>query len=242
MTVLGDHRWLVFVLPGFLALFVAQFVSDLPEISDTRLPVTYIALTFISVSVPFCWLHVYGRIRKKNYTVESAIRSPAFLGSVFAFSLLVGLAFGMAHTTDYASAALRSVLGANIVPVSSQAELKQNLFKTINRPTDDFPDRQPYFQFADRNRYARFTFKEGRVSYEGSVGQYSGEGDGGQIYLSPGCIIENGTIAPVRGPGVWLNLDEVRDIQFVYSICSECALAIETAAGKQPPSLCPFRN
>lgn len=243
MSLFGEHRWLIFVLPGFFSLFVAMFISDLPEINDTRLPVVYIALTFVSVALPLGCLHLFGRITGKAYTIQSALRVPAFLAGVFVSSLVVGLLFGMANTTDVVSDYLRALFGNNLVTVSSHSELAQSLFQKINTPAERFPDRQPHFQYADTNLYTRFVFKEGNNSYEGAVGQYSGRSEKQQqVYLSPACLVEKGIVTPVAGPGVWLNLTDVREIQFIYSVCSECALVVEQAAGKPVPRSCPFKK
>lgn len=238
MNFFGDNRWLVFVMPGFLALFVAMFVSDLPEIRDAFLPIIYVALTFLSVALPLGALHVYGKFRDKTYTLESALRIPSVLISIFTCSILIGLAFGIANTTDVVSQILRAAFGNDNVIVVSHSELNRLLFR--NAGTDAFPDRQPHIEMQNHNLYVRFTFKGERATYEGSIGQYYGTGDKPQIYISPACRIEEGKMSLVQGPGAWLDLEEAEDIQFIYSSCSECAKMLELQAGKPAPKSCPF--
>lgn len=242
MKVFGDQGWLVFVLPGFIALFTAGFISDFPQIRDAQLPIIYIALTVLSVSVPFSCIHIYGRLKGKQYYIDSLIRSPSVVALIFLCSVILGFLFGIAHTTDYVSRGLRSVFGKDIILTSSHSELIKVLFK--NSYNEKFFDGQPHISDdlkKFRNRYARFRFSKGRSTYEGVVSDFFGSVDKPQVYLSPACIIGPRGVRVVKGPGVWLNLDEVSDIQFIYSVCSECAMALEIAAGQAVHQLCPFK-
>src|SRR5262245_13974680 len=98
MKFLDDHRWLVFVLPGFFALFVAGFVSDFPEIRDVELPIVYVALTALSVVIPLAVLHLYGRAKGIGYTTDSLPQRPRFVLGVFVTSIVLGFTFGIIHT------------------------------------------------------------------------------------------------------------------------------------------------
>jgi|GEM_PF-6445399 len=238
---LGEHRWLIFVLPGFIALFVAGFISDFPRIRDVQLPIVYVALTFLSVSIPLFIAQVYGRLLKKEYNINNLLRAPRFVAGVFLCSFVIGFIFGIAHTTDYISRALRNVFGNDIVLISSHSELIRVLFK--NAYNEKFLDGQPNVGRdlkRRKNRYARFSFSDDRKDYEGVIASFFSGEEKPQVYLSPACKISKNGVSIVKGPGVWLNLERVEDIQFIYSVCSECASALEVAAGKKPSTNCPF--
>ncbi|UVK38742.1 hypothetical protein LHFGNBLO_000020 [Mesorhizobium sp. AR10] len=244
MNFLGDQRWLIYVLPGFIALFVASFISDFPQIRDSQLPIVYIALTAMSVAIPLLAVHIYGKLRGIPFEFDSTIRSPMVLSAIFFSSVVLGFVFGVAHTTDYVSRGLRGVFGKDIVLTSSHSELIKVLFK--NAYNEKFTDGQPHldskYKRNHTNRYAIFTFAGDRKSYEGVVAEFFGTNDKPQVYLSPACSIEKGDPIVVRGPGVWLNLEGLEDIQFVYSVCSKCASELELAAGNEPSKKCPFYN
>ena len=240
MSILGEHRWIVFVLPGFIALFVASFISDFPEIRDSQLPIVYIALTLLSVAIPLLIVHIYGKVSRKGFLFGDIIRSPYIISSIFSCSVLLGFLFGVAHTTDYVSSGLRSVFGKDIILTSSHSELIKVLFRESYK--DGFEDGQPHktLKVDSTNRYARFRFSQNRESYEGVITSYFGGDDLPQVYLSPACLVRKDDVAPINGPGVWLNLEKVEAIQFIYDVCSMCATQIEIAAGNEPSSSCPF--
>ncbi|WP_455270916.1 hypothetical protein [Rhizobium herbae] len=129
MNFLGDNRWLVFILPGFIALFVASFISDFPEVRESQLPIIYIALTALSVSIPLAVVHAYGVIFKVPYTWNDIIRSPYVLLGILASSIVLGFLFGVAHTTDYVSRGLRGIFGRDIVLTSSHSDPLHQVLK-----------------------------------------------------------------------------------------------------------------
>jgi hypothetical protein len=238
----------VYVLPGFVALFVAGFISDLPEVRDVQLPVVYIALTTLSVLLPLAVVHVYGRRSGYSFPLDGLATSPKFVASVFMFSLLLGILFGVANTTDYVSRLLRSVFGKNLIMVSSQSEPFSLLLKTAGQadfadehdghPSKNVPEEIQQFT----TRYARFTFdKDGDATvYEGVVASFSERTERRQAYLTPACIIEGDTAIPIKGPGVWLNLEHIASVQFVYRSCSKCAAKLDQFANFKSELQCPF--
>jgi hypothetical protein len=244
MNFLGDQKWLVYILPGFIALFVASFISDFPQIRDTQLPIVYIALTALSVAIPLLCVHIYGRLRKIPFDFDATIHSLSVLSAIFACSILFGFAFGIAHTTDYVSRGLRAVFGKDIILTSSHFELIKYLFK--NAYNDKFPDGQPYIEDRKQrtNRYALFNFRKelGRHSFEGVITEFFGSTDRPQVYLSPACQIDGGKVTLIQGPGVWLDLEGIDEVSFVYSSCSKCASEIAIAAGQTARKPCPFYN
>ncbi|MDX8457281.1 hypothetical protein [Mesorhizobium humile] len=238
MNIFGENRWLVFVLPGFVALFVASFVSNLPEIPDSHLPIIYVALTTLSAVIPLGITHIYGIASGKKFELQSVLYSKYFVTSVFLCSLLLGLLFGIANSTDYFSAKLREVFGKDEILKASQSDLLSFLLK--NAYNSKFVDGQPHVVDKDTNRYARIKLSNESFSYEGVVTQFSVDPDDTEIYLSPACTIKKGKATLIKGPGVWLNMKDSKEIQFIYSICSICAAQVEISAGLPAPDTCPF--
>lgn len=239
MNFSGGNKWLVFVLPGFIALFVAGFISDLPEIPDAHLPIIYAALTKLSTIIPLSVVHTYGVITKKSLEIGSIIYSKYIVASIFICAIFIGLLFGVAHSTDYLSEKLRSVFGETAILKSSQLELLYVMLK--NAYNKKFVDAQPHVSNKDTNRYVRIIMPGNLKSYEGVVTQFSVGASERQIYLSPDCEVDGNTAELIHGPGVWLDVKNYNEIQFFYSVCSICAKQVEIAAGLKADFVCPFK-
>ena len=241
---LGDNRWIVFVLPGFLALFTAGFVSDFPQIRDVLIPFVYVALTAVSVSIPLLATHFLAVARGRRVYLGDLHRNVWFVTSTFAFSVLIGLLFGMAHSTDAVSHAMRSWFGKNIILVSSHTETLRLLFREAYQPdfVDEY-DGNPYIHDKERNVFVRLTYgntEDVRVSH-GVVHSYFGRVERPQVYLSPACKEETGNVVPIEGPGLWVNLDNLIEVEFQYQGCSSCAAALKRESGHGPlRTVCPF--
>jgi hypothetical protein len=237
MEFFGDKRWLVYVLPGFLALFVASFISDLPKISDAQLPITYIALTVLSVAIPIGVAHIYLRWRNESRTLSQVIQQPAVVSSTFVLSIIFGFLLGAFNNTDSVSEELRSVFGKDKVLTATHTGVLRYLFKKSQSPDLADLDGIPYLDrsFKEfRNRYMRFDFGSAHDSYEGVVTMYSGSDEKPQAFLSPVCVIKNGQVTPHIGTGIWLSLVKLENVQVLYNECSQCAAQIETMFDRKP--------
>jgi hypothetical protein len=244
MEFFGDKRWLVYVLPGFLALFVASFISDLPKISDAQLPITYIALTFLSVAIPLGVTHVSLRRKNESRPLTEVIQRPSLISWTFILSVIFGFLFGAFNNTDIVSAMLRVVFGKNIVLTMTHTELLRYLFKKSQSPELADLDGMPHLNESlkrYRNRYMRLDFGSARDVYEGVVTAYYGSDERPQAFLSPVCIIKNGQAAPYIGTGIWVSLNKLQSVQVLYNECSPCAAQIETLFGRQP-AVCDIRK
>jgi hypothetical protein len=237
MEFLGDKRWLVYVLPGFVSLFVASFISDLPKITDAQLPITYIALTFLSVAIPVGVADIYLRQRKQSRSLAEVIQQPIVVSSTFILSIIFGFLLGVFNNTDSVSEGLRSIFGKDKVLTATHTGVLPYLFKKSQLPELANLDGMPYLDrsFKEfRNRYMRFNFGSARDAYEGVATLYSASNEKPQVFLSPVCIIKNGQTTPHIGTGIWLSLDKLESVQVLYNECSPCAAQIETMFGHQP--------
>ncbi len=242
MEFLGDKRWLVYVLPGFLALFIASFISDLPKISDAQLPITYIALTFLSVAIPLGFAHVALRLRNESRSLTEVIQWPSVILSTFALSLIFGFLFGMFNNTDWISIRLRSVFGDDNVLTLTHTEPLRYLFKNSQSPVLADRDWMPYVKPELKKldgRYMRFDFGGDRDMYEGVVTLYYASSEKPQAFLSPVCIIKNGQVTPYIGTGIWLSLEKLKSVQVLYKECSSCQLEIDKKFNGQQAA-CPY--
>lgn len=239
----GDYSWLVYVLPGFLALFVASFISDFPRIRDSQLPIVYVALTTLSVFIPLGIWHFFGKLTGYSFTFDRLLRSAFFLSTVFLNSVVLGGAFGFAHNSDWVSNSLRSVFGKDTILVASHTELIKVLFRESYSDAFLRWDGQPHTNYESSNRYARIFIKDAPdgVAFEGVVTAYHGGSDNPQVWLSPACKMQGEVASAIAGPGVWLDIQNATEVRFLYDICSPCSLKLDELAGVTPPDICPLR-
>jgi len=156
---------ILLAVPGFIALFAANFVSDFPQIRDSQLPFVYFLLSVISLGPPFLFIWCWAKWTGVRIEFSQIIRNGAFLLSTILFSLGVGLSVGILHTTDVISHSLRSAFGRDIIPKYSHDELVREIFSRLSserfpdgRFTDDPNDSHgilPRKPFDANNRYVR---------------------------------------------------------------------------------------
>ncbi len=233
---LQDQKWIVYVLPGFLSLFIAGFISDFPQIRDVLIPFVYVALTAISVIVPLSITFLYSITFKKKFVLDELPRNVWFVSGVFVFSVVLGFGFGIAHSTDGVSNWLRHLLGKNTVLISSHTEPIRLLFREAYQDTfvkefDGIP--KAYIPSKEKNIYVTIMYgslKKKDIAH-GVVHSYHSHTESPQAYLSPACTEVNGSILPVAGPGLWVNLKHVQSVKFIYLSCSPCAEAIKLTTG-----------
>ena len=160
-------------------------------------------------------------------------------------SIGLGLVAGVLYTTDQVSTTLRNKFGAEIIPIASHGDLIGELFiRSYGKggTNKEMWDGRPHFRDNTSSHYIKITFQDEPLAYEGVAEKWSGRNSNPQVYLSPACEIVDGTASPIYGPGIWVNLDGVRQIQFIEDVCSPCASKIEEIAGKTPSEKCKYTN
>jgi hypothetical protein len=245
---------LLLAVPGFIALFAANFVSDFPAIRDSQLPFVYFIFSILSLAPPLCivwgWLYLSGR----STSLKSVLGNASFIISTALFSLALGLSVGMLHTNDIVSNALRDVFGKNLVPIYSHDELVRELFSRMDSP--QFLDGRFSSEASDSggilprdpfglssNRYARISLQNVDVTYEGKVIAFHSGTDTPQVYLSPACRMSpDGNISVVQGSGVWLSLESVNFVEIIDDVCSACATRHEELNGRVGGENCPYNQ
>ena len=244
MKFFHDGTWF-FLVPGFVALFVAGFISDFPTIGDAQLAVVYVTLTLVSGALPLLVFHMILRRRREQLEVAKIVWNPWFFCSVIVTAVVLGLVIGILYTTDRVSSSLRSIFGPQFIPVVSHSELMGELFTRAygeGGGTQGMWDGRPYFRHNTSSHYIRIMFQGESVALEGVAEKWSGRKSKPQVYLSPACEVVRTTVKLIKGPGVWVNLEGVRQIQFVDDVCSPCATALEILAKKTPSTDCPYRQ
>ncbi len=246
------NPYLLFLaVPGFVALFAANFVSDFPEIRDSQLPFVYFILSVFSLAPPMFVAWAWAKYTKTQLSLHSVLRSGVFILSTSAFALVVGLIVGITHTTDILSRSLRAVIGQDIIPIYSHNELVRELFSRMS--SEQFLDGRfsaarsdpwgilPRKPFNANNRYARIAMNDMEGAYEGVVVAYHSGTDTPQVYLSPACrIAKNDDLTVVQGAGVWLNLERAISVEIIDARCAPCATAHETLNGRVGGKHCPY--
>ena len=245
---LQHQKWIVYVLPGFLSLFVAGFISDFPQIRDVLIPFVYVALTALSLMLTLIIVHIIGKFKKREIFLTELYSNGFFISGVFSFSIILGFLFGLAHSTDAVSNWLRQLLGGNTILVSSHTEPLRLLFREAYQHdfVDNFDGIPPsYICSKERNIYAVVRYGAGGAEKiaHGVVHTYHDYSDSPQAYLSPACTEISGEVTPVSGPGIWVNLTDVHSVEFVYQSCSPCAEALKADTGNgELTNQCPFER
>ena len=228
MNFLREGGWF-FLIPGFVAMFVAGFISDFPAIRDALIPVVYITLTFLSASIPLLIVHVFGVLNGVSVDLYRLIRRPSFFIVVLGFSIVWGFLFGVYYTNDRISTNLRALFGKDVVSVASHSELIRELISRapehrVGRRVWDGRPNDNGLRHNTNRVWMRVTFDDPKLGvFEGRPEKWFGGNTERQIYMSPACRTgREGQPKPVTGPGIWLNLENVFSIEFVDSSCSPC--------------------
>lgn len=239
-----DKRLYLFAVPGFIAYFSANFVSDMPNVRESQLPFIYFVLSVLSLLPPICVTFLVLRHRKLTVQFRDLMMNVKFVSITFVFSIVIGFGFGVLHTTDVMSAGLRSIFGKDIIPIFSHNELVRELFSRAY--SNDFPDGRleilPAKKFDHSNRYVRISLSGGKKSYEGVVEKFFSGADKPQVYISPACSVVGNNVEVIQGPGVWVNLTNSTDIQFLDGRCSACATKHEELMERVGGQFCPYNS
>lgn len=234
MHFLRSGGWF-FLVPGFVALFVAGLGSDFPVIRDAHLPIAYVVLTLVCSVPTVLASHFYFRITGKQKNLTELTRQPIFYGSILATAVLIGFGMSVTYSTNLIPSGLRSILGQTLVPLVSHRELTTELFQRSygyqknveDRMWDGRPKKLKHYT---SSHYLRVLFQGEDTILEGVAEKWTGKGAQLQLYLSPACEIVNEIALPIKGPGVWVELNGVQQIQFLDDVCSACANAVTAIA------------
>ncbi|MCY4138124.1 MAG: hypothetical protein OXF56_07665 [Rhodobacteraceae bacterium] len=241
MQFFKDGGWL-YLVPGFIALFVAGFISDFPTVRDSQLPIVYVILTLLSALIPLGIAHFYARTRSAEIDLIALTRNPFFYAFVLICSVGWGLVFGIFYTNDAISTWLRKSLGDRTVSVVSHSELLRELLsRAPSAHTDEgwrvWDGRQGHDSEGKAIRHNDnlmliIEFKgDGRI-FEGKADKWFAGQTTPQVYLSPACSYDAaGNIDLIPGPGVWVNLEDALSVRFEDTACSECAWAHDKIQG-----------
>lgn len=241
MQFLQKGGWL-YLIPGFVALFVAGFISDFPIVRDSQLPIVYVVLTLLSAIMPLGLVHLYGVAVLKPIDLFSLTKNPWFYSTILLCSVGWGLVFGIFYTNDAVSTLLRKSLGESTISIVSHSELLRELLsRSPNREEGRSPNREEGWRVWDGRQGRNSSgaqirhndnltliveFKGETRKFEGKVDKWFAGETPAQVYLSPACGYDSsGVVSPIPGPGIWLNLKDALSIGFIDTACSECAWA-----------------
>ena len=244
MKFISGGAWL-FLIPGFIAIFVAGFISDFPTIQEAQLAITYVAVSILCAAVPLLVAQVILRRRGERIELARLVRRPWFSFSLVLTSVIFGFLLGILHNTDRVSSLLQAIFGPELITIVSHGELRAELFgRSYGKggANQTMWDGRPYFRRNTSSHYIRVVFRGEERAYEGVAEKWSGRRNNPEVYLSPACEVEGESVTVILGPGIWLSLDGVRRIQFIDDKCSLCATQIELEAGKRPKDACCYTN
>ena len=244
MKFISDGVWL-FLIPGFIAIFVAGFISDFPAVHEAQLAISYVTVTTLCAAISLLAAHAVKRHRGERVELAQLVRRPWFALSLLVTSVVFGFLLGILHNTDRVSNMLQAIFGPELVTIVSHGQLRAELFgRSYGKGGANQPmwDGRPCFAHNTSSHYIRVVFRDEARVYEGVAEKWSGRKDDPDVYLSPACEVEGETVTVIRGPGTWLNLEGVRQIQVIDDICSPCALQIQREERTPEPPPCCYDN
>jgi len=244
VKLISDGAWL-FLVPGFVAIFVAGFISDFPTIQEAQLAITYVTVTIVCAAIPLAVAHVILRFRGERVELTRLVWRPWFSLLLFMTSVAFGFMLGFLHNTNRVSSALQTMFGPEIITIVSHGELRTELFSRSygkGGANQRMWDGRPYLRHNTSSLYMRIIFRDEDRAYEGVAEKWSGRRSNPEVFLSPACEVEGESVTVIRGPGTWLSLEGVRQIQFIDDVCSPCATRIQIEEGATPANLCRYTD
>lgn len=231
MSIRESIAWLFVLMPGFISIFLARSLSDLPGIRDFDLPIAYLCFSFVNCGLPLLLIHSINKLVDRDVDIKSALISPIFLIGSISMSAVTGIFFAILVSTDALPRFATRYVDEAMFPIDSYSEPLRYLLRQTNLA--EFPDGRFYPSPDERwiNRYVRLSGVGDGLEFEGVPKLFHNWEQEPQVYLTPACVIRSGVMQLIYGPGVWVRLSEVSHMSVIDTPCSECALMLEESAG-----------
>lgn len=223
--------WFLIILPGFLSLGLAQYISDIGDVSEFKLICFSLVLTFVNLAfgyviyLPICKLGELLKQRPKSETPlsPSISRHPRiFILIVLVVAILTGIIVGVAYENDALLKLLRGIPGTGMITKRSY-QRPLTFLLALNRKGKLEEGRPEPMKTTEA--WVKVRLKSGKV-FHGYPEFFSLRGENSEIFLSPACreITGHGCtkVVEIEGPGILISEKEIEFIEFLDRPKSEC--------------------
>jgi hypothetical protein len=238
--------WVVFLLPGWLSLVVANLVTDIP--SGDELHAILASFMFSALSYALAravWIRTIKLRSKLTCKKSEAHADPPVVAAgvkivpptwtVFAAAGFLGLVFGGLMESNIPYAGLRFIpfgLGGEKIAAGRPRRLtlkdaKANMLTYYLAGEKIEP---AYRKGDNEGNYFRITM-DGGLKYEGIIIRSESSDLETDIYLNPACAVSGTDVTPIMGPGVIIYEKSVRAIEIVDRAHSTCYSKTEMSDG-----------
>jgi hypothetical protein len=218
------------LLPGFLSLGVATYVSTIGEIPDIQYVVLALALTYLNVMITSLVWHK--RLGVQLPSPDADRWRLRFFMMLFGVSIITGLGFGSLYESDLAFRLVRSLFGQSaFIKETSQPQL-QAILRRLNHGPYPNDKRPPGMQYA--GTWVRINITKDDPPVEGFPASWSSRAQSTQVFLSPACNMAGGKAQLVQGPGILVTSDKIASITLIDEDHSACWSEYSAAVAKLP--------
>jgi hypothetical protein len=200
--------WVVFLLPGWVALMIAGMIADIAPSNDIYIVFASFVLSAVSYAIARAVLRLLGRFGNRQHSAVGDASSITPNGErksdrpgdppavyVFIAAGVLGLALGIGLESNMVYTGLRLLpFGLGGVKVG------------------DGGNEQNYF---------RISVDDGSL-YEGIISSYGITDEESDIYVSPACLVKMNGVFSVHSPGVIIFERNVHVIAIIDRRYSEC--------------------
>lgn len=218
------------LLPGFLSLGVATYVSTIGEIPDIQYVVLALALTYLNVMITsLVWPQ---RLVAQLPSPDADRWRPRFFMMLFGVSIFTGLGFGSLYESDLAFRLVRSLFGQSaFIKETSQPQL-QAILRRLNRGTYPNDRRPPEMRYP--RTWVRINITKDDPPIEGFPASWSSRAQSTQVFLSPACNMVGDNAQLVQGPGILVTSDKIASITLIDEDHSNCWSKYSAAVARAP--------
>ena len=217
--------WFLIILPGFLSLGLAQYISDIGDVSEFKLICYSMVLTFVNLALGYViYFPIYKLAellkrtpKSKTPSAPSVSRHPRlFILIILIVAILTGLVVGVTYENDTLIKLLRGVPGTGMITKRSY-QRPLTFLLALNRKgklEEGRPD-----PMKTTEAWVKIRLNSGKV-FHGYPEFFSLKGKTSEIFLSPACreITRNGCtkIVDIEGPGILISEKDIEFIEFFW--------------------------
>jgi len=216
---------LLMLLPGFLAVGLAQYIGELGELSEFELTLSSLALSLVVFVIAILTYRCFCSLRRLAGTKSTAaagavIPRPTvgFVSTVLLTSLIVGILFARAYETDFLLTTLRWLPGSQSITKRSSSRPLVFLL-SLNRKAR-LEEGRPK-RLRDKQAWLEVVL-EGGERFAGYPNFFATGKERSEVFLSPACTVDGETVVAIEGPGVLVPEDKIAFSIFYDRTKSKC--------------------
>ncbi len=221
----------VLILPGFLSLGLAEYLSGIGDVGEFKLVCYSLVLTFVNLALAYVIytpIYKFGKLFKKKQNSEissllSVSKHPRlFILIVLVIAILTGIIIGVAYENDTLIKLLRGIPGTKMITKRSH-QRPLTFLLALNRKGKLEEGRPKSMKTTEA--WVKARLKSGKV-FHGYPEFFSMRGKTSEIFLSPACTEITGhgctKVVEFEGPGILIFEKDIEFIEFLDRPKSEC--------------------